>query len=77
MLDVILAKMGHVYTTKDEQLYNYGKKLNQIVKYNIDYNSEEILNYVCTSFCQWFMEHVSLTEEQQHIVQKLIKNINK
>lgn len=77
MLNVILAKMGHVYTTKDEQLYNYGKKLNQIVKYNIDYNSEEILNYVCTSFYQWFMEHVSLTEEQQHIVRKLIKNINK
>lgn len=77
MLNVILAKMGHVYTTKDEQLYNYGKKLNQIVKYNIDYSSEEILNYVCTSFCQWFMEHVLLTEEQQHIVKKLIKNINK
>lgn len=77
MSNVILAKMEYVYITDDKQLYNYGMKLNQIVKYNIDYNSEEILNYVCTSFCQWFMNHISLTKEQQHIVQKLINNINK
>lgn len=77
MSNVILAKMEYVYITDDKQLYNYGMKLNQIVKYNIDYNSEEILNYVCTSFCQWFMNHASLTKEQQHIVQKLINNINK
>lgn len=27
--------------------YTIGKKISEILKYNINYNSEEVLNYVC------------------------------
>lgn len=57
--------------------YNIGKDLNNVIKYNIEYDRVQILNYVCANYINNILEQgdaFNITDEERN---KLLVLINK
>lgn len=57
--------------------YNIGKDLNDVIKYNIEYDRVQILNYVCANYINNILEQgdaFNITDEERN---KLLVLINK
>lgn len=56
--------------------YLLGKQLSTELKYNIKFNNERILNWICAQFCYKIMRsNEDLSIEKQHQLQQFIKHL--
>lgn len=59
-----------------EELYNIGKKYNQIIKYNIGYDRRPVLDYTCaTHISDLLNEKYPLTDEQKNKLNVILNNL--
>lgn len=56
--------------------YTIGKKISEILKYNINYNSEEVLNYVCYIYINDLLQKENTFIKDKHLL-KLRALLNK
>lgn len=56
--------------------YKIGQKYNLITKYNIEYDRQSILDYVCSIYILWLLEEkYTLTVEQKNKLNELLNKL--
>lgn len=58
--------------TKD--IYNIGKKYNDITKYNIDYKRAPILDYICALYINNLLDSELLQQNQRSKLEAILNN---
>lgn len=57
-------------------LYNIGKTHNNVMKYTIEYDSEEVSDFVCAAYIYSLLNsNYSLTPEQENKLNLLLNNL--
>lgn len=57
-----------------QDIYNIGKKYNDITKYNIDYKRAPILDYVCALYINNLLDSELLQQNQRSKLEAILNN---
>lgn len=61
----------------DIMFFKNGLCLNLELKRNINFDDEKLLNYICTYFCRYIKDNLTLSKEDKHKLDLTIQRINR
>lgn len=65
-----------MFSMLSKELYNIGKQYNKVTKYNIDYDKNALLNYICaTHINELLNSNYELNSEQTNKLNAILNNL--